>query len=86
MLKAIEQHGSISKAAKAMEMSYKKAWRMVNSMNKEGAELLVVAKTGGTNGGGTVLSDAGKKAIEMYDQLCEENTTQLNNSFSKLDM
>lgn len=69
LLIEIEKHGSISKAAKAMKMSYKKAWNLIDSMNKQGNELLVLRKTGGKNGGGSEVSTAGKKAIKLFTEL-----------------
>lgn len=72
LLRTIEEQGSISTAAKSMGMSYKKAWRLVDTMNKNAKSPLVTQKVGGKGGGGTELSDAGKKAIETYDKLKEK--------------
>lgn len=85
LLKEIEKHGSISKAAKAMNMSYKKAWRLVNSMNTQGKELLVTPKIGGKNGGGSVLSDEGKKAIELFNALDEQNRMYLDQKIDEIE-
>lgn len=78
LLQEIDKHGSISKAAKAMKMSYKKAWELVSSMNNQSENLLVTPKTGGKNGGGTVLSDAGKRAIKLFTELDEQNREELD--------
>jgi molybdate transport system regulatory protein len=67
LLKKIDEFGSISKAAKEMGMSYKKAWRLVDSMNKLGNTPLVLQKVGGKGGGGTALSSAGKKAVVQFE-------------------
>lgn len=72
LLREIEKHGSISKAAKSMEMSYKKAWRLVDEMNKNAKKPLVQQKIGGKGGGGTVLSESGLKAIRIYTELIEK--------------
>lgn len=69
LLELIDTHGSISTAAKEMGMSYKKAWRLVDTMNKNAPKPLVKQQIGGKGGGGTALSDAGKKAIEAYHEL-----------------
>lgn len=69
LLKHIHESGSISNAAKAMGMSYKKAWAMVDDMNTKGTEPYVIAKKGGQKGGGTELTEAGKKMVESYDNL-----------------
>jgi molybdate transport system regulatory protein len=69
LLNKIEEFGSISKAAKSMKMSYKKAWELVNSMNIQSDEPIVTGKIGGKDGGGSVVSDAGKKMIQEFADL-----------------
>ncbi|MDD3499723.1 MAG: LysR family transcriptional regulator, partial [Sulfurovum sp.] len=53
LLNAIKQHGSISKAAKAVPMSYKAAWDAVDTMNNLSQTPIVSRETGGKGGGGT---------------------------------
>ena len=72
LLREIDEHGSISKAAKAMDMSYKKAWRLVDEMNRNAQKPLVQQKIGGKGGGGTVLSQEGVNAIRIYTELQEK--------------
>jgi len=50
ILHAIIAEGSLSKAAKSLGMSYKKAWNLVNSMNKNALKPLVNTNTGGIGG------------------------------------
>ncbi len=69
LLELIEESGSISKAAKAMGMSYKKAWAMVDEMNTRGSKPFVIAQKGGEKGGGTQLTEAGKKMVSAYRKL-----------------
>ena len=69
LLTLIDQSGSIVKAAKAMGMSYKKAWDMVDEMNTLGKKPLVVARKGGDKGGGTELTDTGRQMIVRYNKL-----------------
>ncbi len=69
LLKYIDQTGSINQAAKAMKMSYKRAWELVNSMNQQASEPLVVTQTGGEKGGGTVLTDEGRRQIARFEAL-----------------
>ena len=68
LLKKIQETGSISKAAKAMEMSYKAAWDSVDVMNKITGQALVSRTSGGKNGGGSKLTEAGVKFIEQYEK------------------
>jgi len=69
LLELIIEHGSISKAAKAMEMSYKRAWDLVNSMNSQAKNPFVITQTGGKSGGGTIVTEEGFQAIEDYKAL-----------------
>lgn len=69
LLKAIEKLGSINKAAKSMNMSYKKAWKLVEAMNQRSNNPLVIRTAGGKDGGGTQLTDSGEKAIKQFNIL-----------------
>ena len=69
LLHLIQQTGSISKAARKMGMSYKKAWEMVDEMNEMASTPYVVAQKGGAKGGGTELTKAGKQMVRKYNQL-----------------
>jgi molybdate transport system regulatory protein len=66
LLDKIIEHGSISKAAKEMGMTYKKAWDLINSMNSQSAKPLVLTQTGGGGGGGAVVTEEGRLAISLY--------------------
>lgn len=74
LLHAIEKYGSISKAAKAVPMSYKSAWEAVDTMNSLSSEPIVCRETGGKDGGGTTITEYGKKLLENYAVLKEEHT------------
>ncbi len=66
LLEHIAALGSISKAAQAMGMSYKRAWDLVSSMNAQAASPLVSTQTGGSKGGGAVVTEAGQAAIAAF--------------------
>jgi len=74
LLHAIEEHGSISKAAKAVPMSYKSAWEAVDTMNSLSPEPIVSRETGGKDGGGTTITAYGLQLLENYAVLKEEHT------------
>jgi len=74
LLHAIKVHGSISKAAKAVPMSYKSAWEAVDAMNSLSPEPIVCRETGGKDGGGTTITEYGEKLLENYALLKEEHT------------
>ena len=66
LLERIRDYGSISAAARSMQMSYRQAWELVNSMNQHSQEPLVQSATGGKGGGGASLTITGEKAIELF--------------------
>ncbi|SFV90169.1 DNA-binding domain of ModE / Molybdate-binding domain of ModE [hydrothermal vent metagenome] len=74
LLHAIDEYGSISKAAKAVPMSYKSAWEAVDAMNALSPEPIVNRETGGKEGGGTVLTAYGKRLLQHYALLEEEHS------------
>jgi molybdate transport system regulatory protein len=69
LLQLITEHGSISKAAQAMGMSYKRAWDLITSMNSQASKPFVVTQVGGKKGGGAVVTPEGRKAMEEYQAL-----------------
>ncbi len=69
LLEQIDQSGSITAAAKTMKMSYRQAWELVDSMNKQSKKPLVVTSAGGIGGGGSIVTLEGKKAIKKYKEL-----------------
>jgi molybdate transport system regulatory protein len=72
LLQLINETGSISKAAKSMNMSYKKAWEMVDEMNTRSNNPFVLSYKGGQKGGGAELTVTGKKVIEAYSKLAKQ--------------
>lgn len=69
LLFAIQQTGSISKAAKAVPMSYKAAWDAVDAMNNLSHTPIVSRETGGLGGGGTKLTPYGENLLRTYKVL-----------------
>jgi molybdate transport system regulatory protein len=73
LLEAIDAHGSILQAAKAVPMAYKAAWDAVDDMNNVAPEPLVLRATGGRNGGGSELTAFGRRLIAFYRALEQES-------------
>lgn len=71
LLERIRDTGSITRAAKSLDMSYRKAWELVESMNRQSADPLVLASAGGKGGGGAELTKAGARAIEVFREMDE---------------
>lgn len=72
LLKAIAETGSLTKAAKQLGMSYKKAWSLIDAVNSRAKKPVIATSIGGNKGGGTVLTDYGKSLIETYERLNEK--------------
>jgi molybdate transport system regulatory protein len=86
LLQLIGETGSISKAAKAMGMSYKKAWAMVDEMNAKATDPYVVAQKGGQDGGGTHLTNAGKRIVVGYQKMMSKIQAVIEKESSLLDL
>ncbi|MBN8765952.1 MAG: winged helix-turn-helix domain-containing protein [Thiobacillus sp.] len=69
LLEAIRDTGSIAAAGRAMGMSYKRAWHLVDTMNRCFASPLVEASKGGAHGGGASLTPLGREIIVLYHGL-----------------
>ena len=78
LLEAIEAHGSISQAAKAVPLSYKAAWDAVDAMNNLAEQPIVTRTTGGKHGGGTRLTDYGRRLVNLYRALETEYQAALD--------
>lgn len=78
LLRQIEATGSISKAAKAMKMSYKSAWDAVNAMNNAMGDPVVESASGGSRGGGSRLTEAARRLILEYQRLEERHRQWLD--------
>lgn len=66
LLERIREYGSITKAARSMDMSYRHAWELMDSMNRQAPEPFIETATGGKKGGGTRLTAAGERAITLF--------------------
>ena len=69
LLEAIARTGSLSKAARTMHMSYRRAWLLLADLNTSFNRPVVETKTGGSGGGGAVLTPFGSRLIEGYRKL-----------------
>lgn len=69
LLEAIAETGSISGAARKMGMSYRRAWLLVDTMNRCFKSPLVSSAAGGTQGGGASLTALGREVLDSYRQL-----------------
>jgi molybdate transport system regulatory protein len=66
LLQAIDRSGSISQAGRSLGMSYRRAWLLIDDMNRCFRHAVVSAKPGGSQGGGAVLTEFGAELVRDY--------------------
>lgn len=70
LLAEVKQHGSISQAARQMNMSYMRAWLLIREMNSSFKKPLVAAKRGSVKkGGGAYLTGTGLRVMALYRKI-----------------
>jgi molybdate transport system regulatory protein len=69
LLRGIDETGSISAAGRRIGMSYKRAWQLVDALNRHFQSPLVSANRGGTHGGGASLTPLGHAILTTYEAL-----------------
>ncbi len=85
LLKAIEETGSLSKAAKSINISYKKAWTLVDAVNKSAKKPVYESSIGGKGGGGAILTNYGKKLIEAFEDINKNCWVFLDEQIGKIN-
>ncbi len=69
LLEHIAHTGSLRKAAAAMDMSYMRAWTLVQTMNRCFKKPLVVTQRGGADGGRATVTESGKAVAALYRRI-----------------
>jgi molybdate transport system regulatory protein len=69
LLETIERTGSLSSAARALGMSYRRAWLLLHSVNTGFTEAAVALSVGGRDGGGARLTAFGRQLVDTYRSL-----------------
>ncbi|ANN69613.1 ModE family transcriptional regulator [Bordetella bronchialis] len=66
LLEAIAEHGSISAAARSLGMSYRRAWLLIDELNRALREPATQSGPGGVSGGGSSLTPVGERIVALY--------------------
>ena len=78
LLDAIDETGSISAAARALGMSYRRAWLLVETMNECFKAPLVETATGGQHGGGALVTELGREVVQRYRAMERKATASVS--------
>ena len=69
LLAQLAETGSLNEAARRLDMSYMRAWTLMNTMNKCFRKPVTVAQRGGKTGGGMEMTETGRQALELYQRM-----------------
>lgn len=69
LIALIDSTGSISAAARAMGMSYRRAWQLVEGINSSFQRPVVITAVGGRRGGGTLVTEFGREIVAHYHDM-----------------
>jgi formylmethanofuran dehydrogenase subunit E len=86
LLEAIDTYGSINRAAKEINISYRKAWGYIKAMEERLRMKLVERQTGGKNGGGAVLTEDARRFLKSYEALEKGIQELVDERFDKIFM
>ena len=84
LLEAIDASGSLSGAARAIGMSYRRAWDLLRSINESFEHPAVALSVGGRDGGGAVLTEFGRTLIAAYRQFEASTQAEAAQQFAAL--
>jgi len=84
LLEAIAATGSISAAARQLGMSYRRAWLLVDTMNRSFRQPLVSTAAGGSKGGGAIVTPAGLRVLALYREMSAKAEAAAREDFKKL--
>jgi molybdate transport system regulatory protein len=84
LLEAVERTGSITAAAKTLDMSYRRAWLLLDALNRSLRRPAVESVKGGQHGGGCELTAVGRELIALYRRIEQEATVACRSDIRRL--
>lgn len=84
LLEETEISGSVTAAAKKMELSTTKAWKMIRITEKTNNQKLIITKSGGIGGGSTVLTEYAKQIIKIFHEIEDASYDAVNRTLQTL--
>jgi len=85
LLELIDETGSISAAGRAMDMSYRRAWLLVEELNRVFRDPVATTKLGGSKGGGAALTKFGHALVRHYRAMEREAVAALSRHLAAID-
>ncbi|HYE82794.1 MAG TPA: LysR family transcriptional regulator [Clostridia bacterium] len=83
LLLGVRDKGSLSEAARSMNMSYNKAYNLIKTVEEKLGFKLIASKTGGSKGGGSELTEEAERLIGIYQAFYEECEKTLDEIFQR---
>jgi molybdate transport system regulatory protein len=85
LLEHVDETGSISAAARAMDMSYRRAWLLIDELNSIFKQRVTVAEHGGRAGGGAKLTAFGRDLVRHYREMETDAHVALSTHLATLE-
>jgi molybdate transport system regulatory protein len=85
LLEMVDTHGSISSAARAMDMSYRRAWLLVDEVNRMFTTPVLATQLGGKGGGHAKLTDFGRMLVAHYRDIERESKETFSEKIASLE-
>lgn len=84
LLQGIAETGSIAAAGRRMGMSYKRAWYLIDTLNRYFREPVVIPTKGGRAGGGATLTETGRVVLDLYRHIQAKAQTAVGEELQAL--
>lgn len=83
LLEGVKRTGSLQKSASDMGMAYSKAWKLIRDLEQEWGFLLLIRRTGGSDGGGSSLTNEAEELLNRYECMLAEVCEAADAAFKK---
>lgn len=83
LLSLIEKNGSVRLACEEMQLSYSKAWKILNRLEAQAGHKVLIRRHGGKNGGETRLTQEGRELLARYEAFVKESNEAVRGIFEK---
>jgi len=84
LLEFIEETGSLAEAAHRMQLSYRRAWGKVREIEQNLGVKLVESAAGGAGGGGSRLTDEGRRLVALFERFRQATEQDLSREFARV--